>query len=355
MKKLVLVIISVFLLSVTAFAGNATFALSDAEGNKGDIVSLKLTLSCTEDANSFAVSGFTYDSSLLEFKGFTPDNKISDMCILPPTFDATKKVIIIGLKDPQKFDGELCTVEFEIIGSKSAVTKVTANTVAKNNSTVVPSQLTVATVTVNGGESKEDETPSIPSVPSKPSVPQDTEKVWKNPFADVKSSDWFYGAVQFTNEKGIINGVSANEFAPSSNVTRAMFVTLLYRLEGQPKTIQCTFADVKKGSWYENAVSWANEKGIVYGVSATEFAPDSNITREQMAAMLSRWAKYKGKDTSSAKALTYADKNDISEWATENVAWTTESGIMAGSGNKFLPKSFATRAEAATVIMRIAK
>ncbi len=370
MKKLIITFLLIFVLSLTAFAGSAVFSLSSAEADAGDSVKLTLSLKCTEEANSFAVSKLNFDTSVLEFTGFTENSAISDLTILPPTFDSDKGVIVIGLTDSQKFEGELCTVEFVVKDDAfSGSYEISASTVAKNNSTPVESSFASGTVKINGKEPPEPTVPTTPTTPTVPTVPTvpttpttpttptvpDKPVEWKNPFNDVEESDWYYGSVKYANENGIINGVSPTEFAPKLNVTRAMFVTLLYRLEKQPDTVECKFTDVQKGSWYEKAVAWANEKGIVFGVSDTEFAPDSNITREQMATMLCRWAKFKGKNVASSVKLNYSDKDNISDWAKDNIAWTTENGIMTGSGSSFLPKNFATRAEAAAVIERIAK
>lgn len=345
MKKLTLSLIFALLLSVTSFA-SAVFSLSDAECTAGDNVKLTLTLACTSKGNSFAVSDIQYDETALEFKGFTPNEALAEMTVLPPVFDSDKRVIVVGFSEVSAFDGVLCTLEFAVKETaKSGEYEISARTVAKSFSNVLESSFKAGHVKVKGKATK----PSSPTVtPTKP-------KEWKNPFTDVTASDWFYSAVRYTNENGIINGVSEREFAPTLRVTRAMFVTLLYRLEGESEVAKCKFEDVMPGVWYEKAVAWANEKGIVGGVSETEFAPDSNITREQMATMLFRFAKYKGKGVATEVSLGYSDKANVSPWAMEGVAWATQNGVMSGSGNEFLPKNFATRAEAATVIMRMGK
>lgn len=357
MKKVLIGFFLSFILATAVFAEDAVFSLSDAKGRAGDTVELTLTLKCTQPANSFAVSNIIFDESVLEFEGFTEDERLSELTVLPPMFDEKRMAIVVGLKEAYNFEGKLCTLKFKIKETASKSTSVTASAVAKNNSQSVSAAFDGAKITVEAVQKDEElsEKPAKPVTPFKPTTPTVPEKVWQNPFTDVKESDWFYSSVKFANESGIVAGVSENEFAPSLNVTRAMFVTLLYRLEKHPSSGGCIFTDVKKGSWYEKSVAWANENGIVNGISASEFAPDSNITREQMAVMVSRWAKYKGKNTKSEKELEYADKGSISSWAKGDVAWITESGVMSGSGNSFRPKSFATRAEAVTVITRIAK
>ena len=185
--------------------------------------------------------------------------------------------------------------------------------------------------------------------------PNDT---WKNPFTDVAENSWYYKAVKFVNEAGLMMGIGSTTFAPNINVTRAMFVTILYRMENEPNVdiSIIPFTEVESGSYYEKAVAWTNENGIIKGVSETEFAPNDTITREQMAAIIYRYAIFKGLDISTVNDTSYADSADISDYAKEAVAFCTENGIMNGVGSgQFAPKSFATRAEITAVIERVMK
>jgi len=153
-------------------------------------------------------------------------------------------------------------------------------------------------------------------------------------------------------------GIGSTTFAPNINVTRAMFVTILYRMENEPNVdiSIIPFTEVESGSYYEKAVAWTNENGIIKGVSETEFAPNDTITREQMAAIIYRYAIFKGLDISTVNDTSYADSADISDYAKEAVAFCTENGIMNGVGSgQFAPKSFATRANIAAVIERVMK
>ena len=184
-----------------------------------------------------------------------------------------------------------------------------------------------------------------------------TEKkadVWANPFADVSENEWFYGAVEYAAKNGLMNGVSDNEFAPNAALTRAMFVTVLYRMENEPETANAAFTDVVSGSWYEKAVAWAYAGGLVTGVSETEFAPEDTITREQMAAILYRYAKFKGMDVSVRGETSYTDKDAISDYAADAVIWAATKAVMSGNADgSFAPADNATRAEAAAVFMKI--
>lgn len=178
---------------------------------------------------------------------------------------------------------------------------------------------------------------------------------WQNPFTDVNENDWFFDAVQYTNENGIFSGITSSSFEPNTPVTRAMMVAVLYRAEGSPTAdTNSKFADVSPEAYYAQAVVWAEENNIVYGFSDTVFAPEQNITREQIAAIMERYADYKGQTTDEAGDLTqFTDNDSISWWAVENVRWAVGRGIISGKGNNILdPLGNATRAEIASIIMR---
>ena len=176
------------------------------------------------------------------------------------------------------------------------------------------------------------------------------------PFTDVKTGDWFYEAVQYVYDKGMMTGVSADRFAPASTTTRGMIVTILYRLENEPAVSgDLPFTDVERGAWYANAVAWAAANDIVNGTSATTFAPNSPITREQMATMLYRFAQYKGMDavTLQENLTGYPDGDQVSDYAIPAMNWAVGQGLIAGMENGTLvPQGSATRAQVATILMR---
>ena len=176
------------------------------------------------------------------------------------------------------------------------------------------------------------------------------------PFTDVKSGDWFYEAVQYVYDKGMMTGVSADRFAPASTTTRGMIVTILYRLENEPAVSGgSAFTDVESGAWYADAVAWAAANDIVNGTSATTFAPNSPITREQMATMLYRFAQYKGMDavTLQEHLTGYPDGDQVSDYAIPAMNWAVGQGLIAGMENGTLvPQGSATRAQVATILMR---
>ena len=158
------------------------------------------------------------------------------------------------------------------------------------------------------------------------------------PFGDVKSADWFYNDVKYVYEKGMMAGTAADVFAPNATTTRAMIVTILYRLEGSPAvTGTSAFVDVPAGQWYTDAVNWAAANQIVKGTSATTFAPNDSITREQMAAILYRYAQYKGYDvTKKADLSGYSDNSQVSAYAKDALAWANAAKLINGVTNTTL-------------------
>lgn len=183
------------------------------------------------------------------------------------------------------------------------------------------------------------------------------EEEYKNPFVDVKRSQWFYDAIKFANQNKIFNGMSSTTFEPDTAMTRAMFVTVLYRLVGEPEVSgESKFVDVVEGSYYEKAVIWAEQNVIVKGISDTEFAPDVEITREQMSAIMHRFAKYMKYDVSvgdDTNILSYEDFAEISEYAIPSMQWAVGTGLMKGQTDSTLnPRATTTRAEVATLLQR---
>ena len=175
------------------------------------------------------------------------------------------------------------------------------------------------------------------------------------PFHDVTEGDWFYDAVRYAYETGLMDGVGDNLFAPNSETTRAQLVTILYRLAGEPEPGgDSGFADVAAGTWYTDAVAWAAENGIVNGVSDTEFAPGDDITREQLAAILYRYAACQGYDVSQRADLSgFGDASSISGYAQEALSWAHAQGLVLGFEDGSLrPQGTASRAQIAAVLMR---
>lgn len=174
------------------------------------------------------------------------------------------------------------------------------------------------------------------------------------PFTDVAAGDWFYSAVQYAYQRGIVSGTSDTTFSPNDTVTRAMIVALLHRLEGEPSAAGSGFSDVGPAQWYTNAVGWAAANSIVMGYSDGSFGPGDTLTREQMAAILYRYAGTKGLDLSAGTDLSaFSDHAAVSGYALDAMKWAVDRGLMQGAGDgKLSPQGSATRAQAAAVLMR---
>ena len=173
-------------------------------------------------------------------------------------------------------------------------------------------------------------------------------------FTDVRTNNWFAGAVEYVVNNGLFSGVSDTSFAPNDPVTRGMLVTVLWRAAGEPSSSASAFADVPSDAWYAKAVAWANANGIVQGYDASTFAPDDRITREQLAAIFQRYAGFKGMETSGRGDLSqFGDTGALSNWAQEGVSWAVGAGLISGKGDGVLdPQGATTRAEAAAILQR---
>lgn len=180
----------------------------------------------------------------------------------------------------------------------------------------------------------------------------------KNPFADVNAGDWFYRDVLFSYEKGLMSGMDAAAFAPYANTTRAQIAVIFYRMEGSPAVEgENSFADVVRGSgtaWFYDAVTWAQQNGIMGGYDNSSFAPNDPITREQLAAIFYRYAQYKGYDTTQGGMAIreFGDYESISDYAMSAMAWAVNTGLVKGDSNLLYPNGTATRAEIAAMLHR---
>ena len=183
----------------------------------------------------------------------------------------------------------------------------------------------------------------------------------KNPFADVNAGDWFYQDVLFSYEKGLMSGMDAAAFAPYANTTRAQIAVIFYRMEGSPAVEgENSFTDVVRGSgtaWFYDAVTWAQQNGIMGGYSNSSFAPNDPITREQLTAIFYRYAQYKGYDTTQGGMAIreFDDYEIISDYAMGAMAWAVNTGLVKGDSNLLYPKGTATRAELAALLHRFAE
>ena len=191
--------------------------------------------------------------------------------------------------------------------------------------------------------------PGTPVTPARPAAPVGL------PFADVSSSDWFYNDVRYVYEKGIMDGTGADRFSPNAPLTRAMIVTILYRMAGSPSVSGSSdFTDVAAGKWFAKAVAWAAANGIVNGYGDSLFGPNDPVTREQLAAILYRYAVYGGMTavTLEENLGSFADTAQLSAYAIQAMNWAVGQGLINGSGSNLVPKAQATRAQVAAIIHR---
>lgn len=238
---------------------------------------------------------------------------------------------------PHSWDAGVVTVQPTYV---STGVRVYTCSVCKQTRSEVIEKLSSTNTGTNTG------TPAVPSQRPDSELPRQR-------FDDVPQNIWFASGVQFAAEQGLFTGVSANEFAPYDPMTRAMLVTVLHRLDGADASGTNSFTDVLNGKWYTNAIAWASANGIVEGLSGNRFAPNAPITREQLAAILFRYAKACGYDVSARAELTaYADAAQVSTWASDAMRWAVAAGLISGrSGAQLAPKGEATRAEVAVILM----
>ena len=184
------------------------------------------------------------------------------------------------------------------------------------------------------------------------------EQPWVNPFKDVKEADWFFDGVKFANQNGLFNGTAPDLFSPDDAMTRAMLVTVLWRLDGKTAATKASaFVDVPANEYYTDAVAWAAENGVVNGIGESRFAPEGEVTREQIAAILSRYAESKNVDTSKRAGLaSFPDAGKVSTYAKDAMAWAVENGLVNGIKNgsetTLAPQGTATRAQVAAILAR---
>ena len=195
-------------------------------------------------------------------------------------------------------------------------------------------------------EKKSDATTDTPNTSDTP--------ISSDKFTDVSSANWYYNAVKYVVDNKLMNGTSSTQFAPNLSTTRGMIVTILHRLEGSPTIIgDNRFTDVGADTYYQSAINWAAANGIVTGYDLTHFGPNDKITREQLATILYRYAKYKNYDTKiNAQNMNFSDIQQISGYAKESIEWAYQNELVKGNNNMLNPTGKATRAEVAQILMR---
>jgi hypothetical protein len=173
-------------------------------------------------------------------------------------------------------------------------------------------------------------------------------------FEDVRADYWFYEAVNFVYTNDIMQGISSDLFAPNASLNRAMAATVLFRMAEAEADFVKVFDDVGSGQWYSEAITWAAEHNIVLGIGNGLFAPYESVTREQFATMLFRYAMFTGYDMSTSTLANFVDIDDVNDWALGSISWAVHQEIMQGvTGSRLNPLGTTTRAEVATILMRI--
>ena len=286
----------------------------------------------TEPNNDATVSSVMVDDTLIftqEGNNFVVKNLEDD-----ENYDETKLPIIVNTTDPAAtvtVDGKEYRFEWGV-GSNI--------TVDLSEGKTVPMVVTAA-----DGKTTANYTLSMASSTVTPPDP------WTNPFTDVKEGDWYYNAVKYVNQNGLMDGTSATKFSPRVNLTRAQFAQILYNAEGNPDvTWTDKFSDVKEGAWYANAVIWAAENNVLAGYANGTARPNSIVTREDLVSLLWRYA---GKPAPTGTTLDFSDASKVSSYAKDALLWAVENKIISGRANGELdPKGNAQRAEAAQMLMQ---
>ncbi len=370
-----------FVLMITVFAvasaftvlaqGELTLSISDKKVKQGtDTVTLDVTVK-----NNTGIAGITmnieFDNTAFEVKSVKDGDFSSFTVVQGQGTQSPYKILLFNLGGANVTgDGKLLSVTFDILDNADSGTyNVTVNSEsdkllvidengAELDCATVSGSITLQTQKAgsaadgsvsdgkNGKDGNDDETGSDDEL---------YEEKWINPFTDVKEDDWFYSFVEYVAKKGLFKGITETTFGPSQVLTRAMLVTVLYRAEGEPEiTQEAGFEDVDVDAYYAKAVAWAKANSIVDGMTDTEFAPNVNITREQIAAIMFRYAIYKGMNAVTMEEnLHFDDAEAISEYAVLALNWAVGSGLMNGRTETTInAKDNATRAEVATIITR---
>ena len=353
-------------ISISVFAdGSTVFTVEPVE--KDGIVTVEISYA----NNIFVQAGgmdLVYDNTKLSLKEVIKSELIEKtMCAINEKFAEDTIRLAWITTSPMPKSGQIITVKFDVIDGEFENSDLSIEnfSVANKNG----QKLKDATISIKGVENSAVDTDSssdlaTPDTNDKTDETLPVDKAEEDDkaeetavFSDVAADDWFFDSVNYAKENGLMSGVSSTEFAPEESVTRAMLVVVLHRLEGTPPPAKSSeFADVAADQWYTDGIAWAAEKGIVNGVEDDKFAPDAKITREQIAAIMHRYAVYKGYDVSvgeSTNILSYDDVDKVSEYAIAPLSWAVGSGLVKGKTASTLnPEDNATRAEIAVILHR---
>ena len=364
MKKICFILALVFVLSIlpiTAMAAGKSvdFSVKSDSSEKtlniGDIVAVTLSFGANNDGFA-AGTLFFKPSDGLEYVGVTFLGKFAESFegdLAEAVAGENKGAFglpILSMKNMTNKSADLCEVRFKVTDTSASAASVKFYAYG-----LVNSGLEEVVAKVNGGGesatvsfsiAKAEQTPDITPAPEQHggNTPAADEK-WKNPFKDVFATDSYYDAVRFVCERQLFNGVSSDRFAPSSTMTRAMFVTVLGRLAGvdTAKYTGSSFRDTEKGQWYSAYVEWAAKEKIVLGYGDGSFGINNKVTIEQAAVIIARYAEYSGISVKDGSLDGFSDKSAVANWASREMKWAVASGVYSGNNGMLSPKSYAPR------------
>lgn len=357
-KWTALLLAAALTLSMPVFAAGQvpTFQLEAETGTLEVGETVEVTLSVANNPGiGCIVYEVIYDTGLLSCgeEDVLPEKILSDggfMHVVNPDCDGKLRVVAVSAQDTAE-NGPLFTLRFHALKAGTTEIRLEMEEVVSDMEDIAFRGDAIS-VTVTGETSEPESKPERPAEETKPE-PVSPAKL---SFVDVTEQDWYYTSVQYAVAHGLFSGVSADHFAPNSSMTRGMFVTVLYGMAGKPQADKAEFSDVAERDWYAKGVAWASANGIVSGVDRDKFAPNSPVTREQLALMLYQYAKGTSPGTEGLVRTFYPDGKEISDWALTAFSWAIDQGLLSGkTGNLLDPKGTATRAEAATMLMRLAE
>lgn len=348
-------------LSMTAFAAETTPVFHiEAEAETVDVGdTVEVTISVTDNPGiACVIYEVAYDTALLscgeqdvQLERILTDGGFA--YAVNPDYNGRLRIVATSAYDTQE-NGPLFTLRFHALKAGTSAITLEVEEVVSNLEDI-DFRDDSTSVTVQGGTQSGSAAQERPSQ-NEGAEAKPTQQPAKSAFVDVSEDAWYYSSVQYVVDKGLFSGISDDRFAPDDSMTRGMFVTVLYRLAGSPAAGRAAFTDVSDSDWYAVSVAWANANGIVGGVGNGLFAPNQPITREQLALILYQYAKGTSPGTEGLFRTFYPDGREISDWALTAMAWAVDQGILSGkTGNQLDPKGTATRAEAATMLMRLSQ
>ena len=311
--------------------------------------------------NSIEKDG-TYYTNYLQYitQEVADENGNISITYIPRENDAENlEILVYGIKELDKIELDETEIELQAGDTNIMIVALSPQNVANANINWKSSNEKVAKIDGNGNilaisNGTAIITASIGELKATCKVFVGERQDEKLPFTDIKENAFYSNALDYMYKNGYVTGTTKTTFSPNDKLSRAMLVTILWNMEGKPKTNGTNkFKDVKNGAWYTDAIVWASTSGVVNGNKDGSFTPNNNITRQEVAVMLCNYAKYKGKNVTSSKDLsTFKDNSRVASWALPSMRWAIENKVIGGAenGTKINPVNNATRAEAVTMI-----